>query len=193
MISYKGKKTKLRPIHKLDIEKSIIWRNTPDIWENTLGYRFPVTEEMENKWYKSALDDQSNTRVIFAIESIDNDELIGFIYLKQIDWISRRSYFGISIGEQEYQGKGMGSDSMKIIFNYAFECLNMRKICLEVPAFNQNAIKLYKKFGFIKEGILKEHLYLNNSYHDIILMRIFNSEFREIYGDMADMGYGVKP
>ena len=136
---------------------------------------------MEDKWYESALDDQSRTRVIFAIESLEDDALIGFIHLNQIDWISRRCYFGITIGEKEYQGKGMGPDSMRILFNYAFECLNLRKICLEVATYNKNAINLYNKFGFVEEGRLKKHVYLEGDYHDIVLMRIFDSEYREKY------------
>lgn len=181
MITYKGEKTRLRPIRKSDVEKSINWRNDPDIRDNALGYRFPVTEKMEDKWYESALDDQSKTRVMFAIEAVEDDALIGFIHLSQIDWISRRCYFGITIGEKNYQGKGMAADSMRILFNYAFECLNLRKICLEVVSFNDKAIRLYRKFGFVEEGILKEHLYLEDAYHDIVLMRVLNSEFRKKY------------
>jgi UDP-4-amino-4,6-dideoxy-N-acetyl-beta-L-altrosamine N-acetyltransferase len=181
MITYEGEKTKLRPIRKSDVEKSIEWRNNPDIRENALGYRFPVTEKMEDKWYESALDDQSETKAIFAIEALKDNTLIGFIHLNQIDWISKRCYFGIRIGEKQYQGKGMGPDSMCILFNYAFECLNIRKICLEVPSFNDSAIRLYRKFGFIEEGTLTKHLYLEGTYHDIVLMRIFDSEFRKRY------------
>jgi UDP-4-amino-4,6-dideoxy-N-acetyl-beta-L-altrosamine N-acetyltransferase len=181
MISYEGKKTKLRPIRKSDIEKSIRWRNNPDIRDNSLGYRFPVTEKKEEKWYESAMDDQSHSKVVFAIETIEDNNFIGFIHLNQIDWISRRCHFGITIGEKEYQGKGMGPDSMQILFNYAFNCLNIRKISLEVVSFNTHAIRLYKNFGFIEEGKLEEHLYLEGAYHDIIQMRIFDSDFREKY------------
>ena len=179
MISYEGERTRLRPLRKSDMERSIVWRNTPEIRENAQGFRFPVTERMEERWYESALDDQSRTRVVFAIETTDDATLIGFIYLHQIDWISRRCQFGISIGEKEFQGKGMATDSMVLLFTYAFECLNLKKICLEVAAFNETDISLYKRFGFVEEGVLKEHLYLENRYHDVSVMRIFDKEFRE--------------
>ncbi|MBI5681835.1 MAG: GNAT family N-acetyltransferase [Deltaproteobacteria bacterium] len=161
------------------MEKSIIWRNDPDTRENALGYRFPVTEKMEDKWYESALDDQSRTRVIFAIVSLKDNALIGFIHLNRIDWIARVAYFGITIGDKEFQGKGMGPDAMEILFNYAFELLNLRKICLEVASFNEKAIRLYQRFGFKEEGVLKEQLFLEGNYHDVVLMRLFDSEFRK--------------
>ena len=182
MISYERNKIRLRPIRRSDITQSLIWRNIPEIRENALGYRFPVTEKMEEEWYESALDDQGMKRVIFAIETIEDEEFVGFINLNSIDWIARRCSFGITIGERKYQGKGIGADSMRVLFNYAFECLNLRKICLEVASFNEAALHLYRKFGFVEEGTLQEHLYLENTYHDIILMRMFDHEFRSKYG-----------
>ncbi len=176
MFSYKGDKVKLRPLCREDIEESVNWRNDPKIRENIIGYRFPVTVEIENKWYQNYLDNNDNSRINFSIEIIGSKVLAGYIYLNDIDWISRHCQFGIMIGKSEHQGKGFGSDAMNILFNYAFECLNLRKICLEVASYNNNAISLYKKTGFSNEGILKEHLYLNGRHHDIILMSLFLSK-----------------
>jgi len=181
MISYSGERVRLRPLRRSDAETSVVWRNDPVIRENLLGYRFPVTEKMEEKWFESALDDQSRLRVVFAIETIEDAVLIGFINLNQIDWIAKNCYFGISIGNKKYHGKGLAPESMRIMFRYAFDCLNLRKICLEVATFNNNAVALYNKFGFVEEGLLKEHIYLEGKYHDVILMRIFDHEFRNKY------------
>jgi hypothetical protein len=38
------------------------WRNDPKMRDGILGYRFPVTEEMEADWVGSVLKDQSRTR-----------------------------------------------------------------------------------------------------------------------------------
>jgi RimJ/RimL family protein N-acetyltransferase len=180
MISYEGKTTRLRPLQKSDSKKSIVWRNDPDIREYAQGYRFPVTQQMEDKWYESTLDDQSHLRVVYAIETKEGNVLIGFIHLFQIDWISRLCYFGLSIGEKEYHGKGMAVDSSGIMFDYAFECLNMRKICIEVAAYNTHVITLYEKFGFVEEGRLKQQQYLDGAYHDMVLMGLFVDRYRLI-------------
>jgi len=178
MIQYQGEKVRLRPLKKTDIEKSVIWRNDPEIRDNLLGFRFPVTEKMETNWIESALDDRSNSRVIFAMEAIENDQLIGFIYLNKIDWIARLAYFGILIGEKNYHGMGIGSEAMKILFTYAFDALNLRKICLEVASYNRKAIDLYQRFGFQKEGSLRQNVYLEGKYHDLVIMGIFGDEFK---------------
>jgi UDP-4-amino-4,6-dideoxy-N-acetyl-beta-L-altrosamine N-acetyltransferase len=178
MIAYEGSKTRLRPLRRSDSVKSLAWRNDPEIRENAMGYRFPVTQEMEDQWFESALNDQSRTRVVFAIEAFEDDSFIGIIQLNRIDWIARSAYFGITIGEKKFQGRGMAVDSMRTLFAYAFGCLNLRKICLEVVAFNARAIKLYREFGFVEEGVMKEQVYLEGRYHDLVLMRMFDTEFR---------------
>lgn len=181
MINYEGKKIRLRPLKRSDIDRSILWKNDPETRENSLGYRFPVTEKMEENWFSSALDDQSRNRVVFAIETLDKKRLIGFIHLNRIDWISRTCYFGITIGEKDCQGRRMGSDAMEILFRYAFTCLNLQKICLELPSFNEIAFNAYKKFGFLEEGVQRKQLYLEDEYHNIILMGLLKHEFYEKY------------
>jgi len=47
---------------------SVRWRNDPEIRDGILGYRFPVTAEMEANSVNSVLKDQSRTRVILVIE-----------------------------------------------------------------------------------------------------------------------------
>jgi UDP-4-amino-4,6-dideoxy-N-acetyl-beta-L-altrosamine N-acetyltransferase len=179
MLSYEGERIRLRPVRRADLEKTILWRNDPAIRENMLGLRFPVTEKMEEKWYESVADDPSRSRVVFAIEKLADAELVGITHLSQIDWIARVAFFGIYIGDSRHHGQGMGREAMDILFRYAFDGLNLRKICLQVASYNEAAIRLYRCYGFKEEGVLKEQCYLEGSYHDVILMRLFADEFRQ--------------
>ncbi|HMP71853.1 MAG TPA: GNAT family protein [Kiritimatiellia bacterium] len=173
MISYEGQLIRLRPIRKSDMAVTIQWRNNPRIRENVLGYRFPVTEVMEEHWYDTMLKDPSGSWVVFAVETLSDQELVGLVRLNQIDWISRKCTLGVTIGEEAYHGKGLGEDSVRVMMAYAFDCLNLRKICLEVVSYNDKALRLYHKLGFVEEGILKNHTYLCGNYYDVVLMSAF--------------------
>lgn len=179
MISYEGRQIRLRPVKRSDLEKTIIWRNDPVLRENILGIRFPVTEKMEEKWYESVADDPARSRVVFAIEKIDNTELVGIAHLSQIDWVARLAYLGIYIGDSHNRGKRMGSEAMDILLRYGFDCLNLRKVCLQVAAYNDAALQFYRNYGFQEEGRLKEQVYLGGRYHDVVLMRLFANAFRQ--------------
>ena len=94
-----GQKCRLRPVRRSDIEASLAWRNDPAVRDPALGYRFPVTEVMEQRWYDQVLGDDSGRRASFAIEELADGRLAGFVHLTSIDWSCRSVQFGIVIGE----------------------------------------------------------------------------------------------
>lgn len=171
----KGKNVSLVPLNISHLEKIHYWHTNPNLFLLTLGIRFPISMELDRQWLESILSDKSNRNVYYAICKNDSDEIIGVISLNKIDWISRSCYFGIILGEENARGKGLGKESMDLLFQYAFGVLNIRKISLEVVNYNP-AKNLYEKFGFKEEGRLKEHIYLNKMYYDLIIYSIFNKD-----------------
>lgn len=188
MFSYKGKKIKLRPVQVADRERSIIWRNDPEIRDMALSYRYPVTDLMEDSWYQRVLSGDDKTKVYFAIENLNDGKHIGFINLYNIDYIANTAYFGIVIGEKSEHGRGKAVEAMHICFLFAFKELNLRKINLEVISNNRRAIEIYHSFGFSDEGVLKQQLYINGQYHDKVEMCIFRSEYFEKYPEYKNRG-----
>lgn len=176
MIFADGHKVILRPLDKKDLPTTLQWRNNPNIRENIQGYRFPVIEEMEVKWYQREEFEQFPAKVVFAIDTIVNKEFVGYIHLSRIDWISRFCFMGIVIGP-EYSRQGFGLDAMHLLSHYAFNLLNLRKICLEVVSFNKEAIRAYKKFGFYEEGVQRQQVYLEQKYHDVHLMGLLKEDY----------------
>jgi len=177
LVNYHGKNIRLRPLKQDDMQHTLRWRNDPEVREYAMGYRFPVTELMDEQWYKTALQGQGRNDIVYTIEHIESGTPIGLAYLKHIDWLHRTCDFGISIGEKQYHGKGYAQEVMQLLFNYAFNCINLRKICIQIVAYNKKAIGLYKKMGFKIEGQQKEQIYLNDQYHDLIFMALFRKDF----------------
>jgi RimJ/RimL family protein N-acetyltransferase len=81
------------------------------------------------------------------------------------------------IGEKDTWGKGYGFEASILILKYAFHELNLNRIFLTVREDNINAIKLYKKVGFKEEGLLRQQVYNNNKYINMIIMSILKDEF----------------
>jgi RimJ/RimL family protein N-acetyltransferase len=175
-----GEAAVLRPLRTTDRAISVSWRNDPEIRDGILGYRFPVTAEMEADWVNSVLKDQSRTRVVLAIEDKSDGTFVGFVYLNNIDWFARNAEFGILIGERSKHGKGLARDALALVAEYAFKTLNLQKLYLRVVAFNKRAIRLYRGFGFVQEGIQRQHAFARGRYHDVVLMGLLRREFKAI-------------
>lgn len=146
-----------------------------------LSYRFPVTGQMEDNWYQKMLSGDDQSKVYFAIENVSDGKHIGFIHLYNIDYIASTAYLGIIIGDKTEHGKGKSREAMHIMLQFAFKQLNLRKVNLEVAAFNPKAINLYSSLGFKTEGVFKEQIFMNGMYYDKHSMAIFRDEYYKLY------------
>ena len=174
-----GRVASLRPLRASDRAISVRWRNDAEIRDNVLGYRFPVTEEMEAHWVDGVLKDQSRTRVVLAIEDKADGAFVGLVYLNDIDWFVRNAEFGILIGERSRQGRGLAKDALALVACYAFRTLNLNRLYLRVVSFNKRALRLYRSFGFVEEGVQRHHAFLRGRYYDVVLMGLLRREFEE--------------
>jgi len=170
-----GRVTVLRPLRATDRAISVRWRNDPEIRDNILGYRFPITEAMEADWIDAVLKDQSRSRVVLAIEDKTDSACVGFVYLNNIDWFARNAEFGILIGERNRHGRGLAKEALCLVAGYAFETLNLHKLYLRVAAFNKRALALYRAFGFVEEGVQRQQAFRRGRYYDVVLMGLIRS------------------
>ena len=167
-----GENIILRPVEKEDLESFNTWRNSLDIKNQALLHPFPVTKELDEDWFNNIANDKSNKTVFFTIIDKSNN-VLGYTFLNAINWINRNCYFGIIIGDKNQQGKGIGKETLSLVTKYAFNNLNLNKITLEVVANNKVAIKFYKSFGFIKEGELKKHTFIDGKYENVKILSFF--------------------
>ena len=174
----KGDNIILRPLKISDIEKTHEWRNNLQIIKLTQGIRFPKTIEMDMEWFQDALNDKSNRNIYFGIDEIKTNNFIGIIQLNNIDYISGTAIWGFVIGDKDNQGKGYSVEAPKLMFEYAFNVLNLRKIFGYPIAFNNATFKMHEKIGgFIEEGRLKDHVYFDGVYHDVIILSLFKDKY----------------
>ena len=171
----KGKKVSLRPFQAKDAKKTLAWRNDLATRFLAMMHPYPVTREMENDWLRGILNDTSNRSITFAIETVVGRKLIGSFHLRDIQWIHRRAWLGIVIGDSAERGKGYGEEAMKLGIDYAFHSLNLNKILLEVLSSNKGAICLYEKLGFKNEGLLEKQYFFDGKFKDVLIFSLFRS------------------
>ena len=167
-----GDPVHLRPLQEADLDQCWRWLNRPEVRRSLLQARLPLDEWQEKKWWENR--DRKNN-VLLGI-CIDGDRYIGNCGLHQIDWVHRHAEFGIFIGESEEWGKGYGSEACRMICRYGFQELNLARIHLHVAAFNQRGIRAYEKVGFQKEGVLRDHLFVEGKRCDLWVMGLLAHE-----------------
>lgn len=119
----------------------------------------------------------------FEIRVLENDHLVGFIGLNDIQWNHGDCWIGIGIGDRDYWGKGYGTDAMRVVLRYAFDELNLYRVTLGVFAYNPRAIRSYEKAGFRMEGVERSAVQRDGSRADIYIMGLLREEWEALYND----------
>lgn len=91
----------------------------------------------------------------FSILS-NEDELIGYIGIKEINRFLKRAKLGIVLNAKMVS-KGIGTSALSDFLEYYFNEINMQKLTLEVNDWNHRAKRLYEKLGFKYENTRYEY------------------------------------
>jgi len=75
-------------------------------------------------------------------------------------------------------GRGIMTEALDAMLRFGFEDYGFNRIIAKVIKGNAGSIKVLQKLGFVQEGVLRENLYKNGQYHDLVLFSILKSEYR---------------
>ncbi|KAA1469808.1 acyl-CoA N-acyltransferase [Dentipellis sp. KUC8613] len=117
-----------------------------------------------------------NCLMMVVAEEKETGKYVGNTSLRGVDPKNRDADVGLMI-DQEFQGKGYGTEIMKWLVEYAFKGLGLHRLSLSVYGNNPAGIALYKKTGFIQEGVKREALWIDGGWVDEIEMGIVDREF----------------
>ncbi|MCM1991615.1 GNAT family N-acetyltransferase [Oceanirhabdus seepicola] len=166
---------KLRKMKREDIEVYNRWSNDEGVVRNTYPNLDRYSMEDTEKFYNKV--NNSSSSKTYIIEDVKKQKSIGITTLLNIDFYNRNAEFIIDIGEKEYWGKGYGKEAMVLMLQLAFLELNLNRVYLRVFSFNERAIKLYEKIGFLYEGRLREAIFRDGKWHDIVNMGMLQREY----------------
>ncbi|MFX1376829.1 MAG: GNAT family N-acetyltransferase [Promethearchaeota archaeon] len=152
------------------------WNNDPRVRQYSRN-EFPIILEDVKKWFENPPEGGISDFLVFVIYHKGNECPIGVIGFNRINWINRNANIFASIGETDYWGKGIVVEAAKLIINYGFTELNLHKIYARIFNPNKRSLRVAEKLGFHKEGILKEHIYVDGEYVDCHRFSILKKEW----------------
>lgn len=135
----------------------------------------PLSGEELEQTYRNI---DRNTEFYFHVRSQEDDRLLGFITLYNIEWSNQIAQLAIAIGDPSDRGQGYGTEALNLILNYGFNELNLYKVCLDVIATNHSAIAVYQNSGFEFEGTNKLAVKRDGERYDLYSMGLFAEDFQ---------------
>jgi [ribosomal protein S5]-alanine N-acetyltransferase len=166
----------LRPQRRSDIEGPMQdWLADREVVRHLVRGTYPWTVEAQLRAYDARTTDTGEAE--FTIVEKNSDRPIGVAGLHGIHAIARHAEFRVLIGARQAWNRGYGTAVCELLCAYAFELLNLNKVWLGVNADNRGALRSYVKAGFAEEGRLRQEVYRNGRYHDVVRMSLLRAEY----------------
>lgn len=170
-----GSKVILRPLREEDAEFFAHWYSVPEVMFEC-GFHEPTTLEAE---LGNIRQPEAADRDWYAVTDLSG-RIVGETGLLRMWPYWFTTDLTIIIPDPADQGKGYGSEAVRLMLGRAFSHYNMNRVAIGVVALNKPALSFYERIGFKQEGIQEQGYFYDGTFSDFIMMRILRSEYMNI-------------
>jgi RimJ/RimL family protein N-acetyltransferase len=162
----------MRPFKISDAELWQIWDTDPEV-QSFMPEPFNEVQNIEEQ-YKYIEECGADEEGFYWSIETKSGATIGTIALTELNSYHQVADLGIVIGDKNYWGKGVATEVIRALVNYAFAHLNIRKISAEVEDGNVGMIKAFEKIGFKQDGVFESARVKNNQRISVYHFGIIN-------------------
>lgn len=171
---------KCRKIREDDLPMLMEWRMMPEITKY-MNTDPKLTLEGQKAWLERIREEEKKNieggrRGFYWILEVDQVP-VGFVSLVNIDNVSKKLQTGVYVAVKKKKSLRLAIDIQWNLYDYAFEVLNMHKVCEEVFTENEAVNKILDLCGSKREGVLRDHICKNSCYHDVVIRGILKEEW----------------
>lgn len=156
------------------------WYTDPEVARLTRYQDGPMRADEVRRFFEARIAGVGS--LALAIHLRATDRLVGTCAFSQLDGDNGSALFHITIGERDCWGQGYGTEATALMVEHAFGTLRLHRVALSVFAFNERALRSYRKVGFTVEGRSREAIWRDGRWFDEIQMSILEDDWRAIRG-----------
>jgi RimJ/RimL family protein N-acetyltransferase len=141
--------------------------NAEKYWAARPGHLVSLPEELNPESFARKIDElNGKPKGLYIVAESESGVIMGHALLDPMG-LSRLSHIArlTIVVHPGFTRKGVGHLLMEELVSWAKNTENLEKIELLVRATNEQAVSLYKKFGFVEEGRLRNRIRLNQEEH----------------------------
>lgn len=124
-----------------------------------------------------APSEPSEGLAIFSVVTLHDGALAGDALLWGIDTHNRYAHLGISLLPR-CRGMGLATDVVRVLCQYGFAVLGLRRMQLETLADNNAMLRAATSAGFTVEGTLRRSAWVNGEFLDDVVLGLLREEWQ---------------
>ena len=151
-----------------------------------------------------SIDEQMKFLGLSSIEALQNEKSKfdkglstfnkHFLYFQLLDKISKkiigwcgyhtwyiehqRAEIGYGLFDDDFKNKGLMSEAMEVVLKYGFTQMDLNRVEAFIGPENVPSLKLVQKFGFVKEGQLRQHYFKNDRMEDSVVFGLLKEKYK---------------
>ncbi len=168
-------KTYLRAFELADYQTTLRWHNDDEVWSSVVGPKYFVSTEVEKKWIEELIYEKDSIKL--AVCLVGNHELIGTVTLTEFNWINQSADLGVLIGDKSLWGQGYATEAVLQILKFGFQERGLHRVSCTILEQNSGSRKVALKCGFKEEGLLREAVFKNGCFQNLIAYAILQDEY----------------
>ncbi len=142
----------------------------------------PVSAAILRKQYEKLEKqiDEEKKLYHFTIRAKADDRLMGKATIEWIEWTNGNGFLRLGIGSADDRRKGYGAQALKMLLRFAFTELNLYRVSANVQEYNEAAIALLKKFGFVEEVRRRQGIERDGRRWDLLTFGLLEEEWLQL-------------
>lgn len=167
-------KISIRDIQMDDACVLMKMNNNHQISKYVVGSPKRVNLDQQMKWMEQSKNEKNTKRFMVDYEQ----HPVGTIIISDINASNGTANMNVKLLPESW-GKGIGTSSIKLALDYCFLEMKLECVTAHVLSYNSASLALFKKAGFVKEGILRSRILKDGDRCDLISFSILKKEYLE--------------
>jgi len=147
----------------------------------TRYYNIKTFTKIENgqiylDWFRNRFKDKLGIR--WGIQIKDNPGIIGTIGFNNFT-INHKANIGYDL-QSAYWSRGYMSEALGKVIEFGFTRMSLNRIEAEVMIGNEVSERILSKLGFQQEGVLRDWMFWDGRYFDMIMYSLLKKDFVKI-------------
>jgi len=156
---------RLRPVTPADVNDVYVgWMNDREV-NQYMETRHRSQTMRDIELYVKAMIERPDVLFLAIIFNGTNTH-VGNIKLEVVSQIHRRGEISLFVGDKKHWGKGIGSQAVTLLRDFACSTLRLHKLSAGCYSNNLASARVFEKAGFTREAVLKEHYLCGHEWVD---------------------------
>lgn len=149
------------------------WRKDPELAAYDAAQPLTMTLRSYVATVADELASPSTHRHSYSIDTVEDARHIGNVMYYAYDANLREAEVGITIGNRDYWSRGYGTEAVRLMLDFLFGEMNLRRVYLHTLTWNDRAQQAFARAGF--ECIREVH----RGGYDFVRMEVTRDQYAE--------------